>query len=93
MILSILLALAVGASAGERIDDSEFSSPEISIHAAAILPLEGRIDGPAIVFRLSSVADAKSAAPGTIAGRLVLADRDAGDGGEGVGMRAGHLFG
>ncbi len=76
MIPSIFLALAVGASASERIDDSEFSSPAISIQAAAALPVEGRIDGPSIVFRLSSVAvAAKSAAPGTIAGRLVLADR------------------
>jgi|CXWL01.1.fsa_nt_gi hypothetical protein len=76
MILSILTALAVAASAGERIDDSEFSSPAISIHAEAILPLEGHAIDEALVFPLTARGANKAAAPGTIAGRLVLVDRD-----------------
>jgi len=43
--------------------------------SAAALPNEGRQDAEALVFPLSASASPASAAPGSIAGRILLADR------------------
>lgn len=73
---AVLIALASGAAARGRIDDSDFSRPEVSAQSAAALPNEGRTDGGALVFSLRASAAPSSAAPGTIAGRVMLAGRD-----------------
>ena len=70
-----LLALASGAAARERIDDSDFSRPEVSAQSAAALPGEGRRDGDVLIFPLSAPAAPASGAPGTLSGRVLLADR------------------
>lgn len=70
-----LLALAPGAAAGERIDDSDFSRPELATQSAAGLANEGRANADSLVFTLSSDEAPASASPGTIAGRIMLADR------------------
>jgi hypothetical protein len=73
---ALLLALASGAAARERIDDSDFSRPQVSARSAAALPGEGRRDGNVLIFPLSAPAATASAAPGAIAGRVLLAGRD-----------------
>jgi len=70
-----LLALASGAAARERIDDSDFSRPELSAQSAAALPKEGREAGDSFIFPLNASASPALAAPGTISGRVFLADR------------------
>lgn len=72
---AVLIALASGAAAREPIDDSDFSRPELSAKSAAALPGEGRQDDDVLVFPLSASGAHGLAAPGTIAGRVVLADR------------------
>ena len=72
---AVLIALASGAAARERIDDSDFSRPEVSAQSAAALPGEGRRDGYSLVFSLSSLAAPAIGAPGTLSGRVLLADR------------------
>lgn len=72
---AVLLALASGAAARERIDDSDFSRPAVSAQSAAALPNEGRQDGDVLIFSLRASDAPTSAAPGTIAGRVLLADR------------------
>jgi hypothetical protein len=54
MILAPLLLALSAAAAPPRIavDDSDLSEPGVSIQAARELPLEGRRDGRALVFRL-----------------------------------------
>jgi hypothetical protein len=71
---ALLLVPAAGAAARGRIDDSDFSRPLISIKAAAALPREGRAEGSAFVFPLVT-GGTSAAAPGTVSGRLLLADR------------------
>ena len=69
------LTLTSTANARERIDDSDFSRPAVSIQAAATLPREGRADGPALVFPLIATGASVAATPGTITGRVLLPDR------------------
>ncbi len=71
----LLIALSTGASALERIDDSDFSRPRVSIQSAAALPGEGRSDGAVTVFPLNSAGPAAATA-GKISGRFILAARD-----------------
>jgi hypothetical protein len=73
---AVLLALASGAAARERIDDSDFSRPRLSAKSAAALPNEGRQAPGALVFSMSASASPATAAFGTIAGRVLLAGRD-----------------
>ncbi len=70
-----LLVLASRAAARERIDDSDFSRPELAAQSATGLASEGRANADTVVFALSADAMPASAAPGTIAGRVLLADR------------------
>lgn len=72
---AVLLALASGAAARERIDDSDFSRPELSAKSAVGLATEGRATADSVVFALSANAAPAPAAPGTITGRVLLADR------------------
>lgn len=72
---AVLLALASGAEARERIDDSDFSRPELSAKSAVGLASEGRENSDSVVFAMKADAAPAPAAPGTITGRVLLADR------------------
>lgn len=74
-ISAFLLTLTLSAAA-QKIDDSDFSRPQISAKSALLLPSEGRVEGAAEVFPLLRAASsAAKAPPGAITGRFVLADR------------------
>lgn len=72
--LAAAALLSLPAAGAERIDDSDFSRPAVSIKAAAALPREGRAEAGALIFPLVQGATS-AAAPGTVTGKIILADR------------------
>ena len=78
LVLAAALALlSAGSARAAKGDDSDLSDPILSAQSAAGLSLEGRRDGKAVVFPLSTpTTSSLLGRPGIITGRLVLIDRD-----------------
>ena len=72
-----LTLLASGPSRAAQLDDSDLSDPVLSAQSASALADEGRRDGKAVVFPLSTLGKPSSAGrPGFVTGRLLLIARD-----------------